>query len=340
MAKIVTQSEFKTFKSCRLKHHLQYVELLASKKPPGYFRFGSAIHKGLEVFHGNGHDSVKAGNAFEDLYRAEIHKLEANPDVDLWDEDRDEFEAEIELGRAMLRRYKSFNDSQRAFEIVALEQKFTVNLRTLTGRKSPVKLSGKIDGIVKDIHGNLFLLEHKTAANIDSKYEAKLELDDQVNTYLWAAIELGYPVSGVIYNVLAKWVPHAPALLKSGKLSTDKRQKTTYDLYVEAIAEHNLQAEDYSDMLDYLADQEDRTFLRLKVYRNATEITRIGRELYHVTRDMAKPTIYRNPASCERSGCTVRSLCIEDTPEARLNFRIKTSRHEELEMEESNGDNA
>jgi hypothetical protein len=192
-----------------------------------------------------------------------------------------------------------------------------------------------MDGIVKDIHGNLFLLEHKTAASIDNKYISKLDLDDQVNNYIWGATQAGYPVKGVIYNVLAKWVPHAPALLKSGKLSTDKRQKTTPELYRQAIAANKLNVDDYADMLEHLDAQEDKTFLRLKVYRNDAEIDRIGRELYLTARDMAKPSIYRNPGACERYGCVVRSVCLVDSEDTRRDFRIKKSKHEELEEGEA-----
>ena len=338
--RVITQSEIRAFKSCRLKHHLQYNELLASKKPPGYLRFGTAIHAGLEAFH-KGEDYSLAECAFGDSYTEAVMKLEANPDVELWEEDRQEIEQEKQLGWAMLKRYVDFNASQEPLKVVSLEQKFTVNLRTPSGHKSPVKLSGKIDGIIKDIHGNLFLLEHKTAASIDNKYIAKLDLDDQVNTYLWAALELGYDVKGVFYNVLAKWIPQPPEILKSGKragrLSANKTMKTTHALYQGELDRWGLEPdEEERQMLSMLEAKGDQTFLREKVYRNRSEINRIGQELYLTARDMAKPHIYRNPAICERSGCTVRSLCIEDGPEARLNFRIKTSKHEELEDENGN----
>ncbi len=333
--RVVTFSEISTFKSCRLKHHLMYEELLAPRQPSRHLRFGKAIHNGLHDFHIGG---CEMGiEEFAAKLDDEIKILRADPELELWDEDYQQFAEEHELGRAMLARYDAFNAAQEPLEVVELEYPFDVRLKTPTGRKSRTEIAGKVDGIVKDGYGNMFILEHKTAGSIDSKYIANLDLDDQINAYIWALAELGYPIKGVVYNVLAKWIPHPPELIKSGKLSTNKKQRTTFDLYMKAIEENGLAASDYTEMLDMLQVKGDKTFLRLKVYRNKTEIERIGHELYQAARDMAKPSIYRNPGACKLNGCSVRSLCIEDGPEARMNFRIKKARHEELE-EVSNGD--
>jgi len=331
MINTITYSEMRAFKTCRLKHHLSYVEMLAPKAPSKHLRFGTAIHEGLRVLHADG---LEAGlTAFNASLDMEYARLENDPDVEIWDEDRAEWDAERELGQTMLTHYIVFNENQEPLEIIASPVKYAVKLRTPTGHKGRTILAGELDAIVRDTEGNLFVREDKTAKDINGRFILKLDVDDQCNTYLWAAHELDYDVKGVIYNVLAKWVPHAPALLKSGKLSMDKKQRTTLGLYLQAIAENELTKDDYTEMLDLLEAKGDTTFLRQKVYRNADEIQRIGNELYMTARDMAHPNIYRCPAFCEVMGCSVRSLCIEDTPEARLNFRVKTSKHEELEVE-------
>ncbi|KKM73035.1 hypothetical protein LCGC14_1414490 [marine sediment metagenome] len=329
MAVVRTNSEIKEYKNCHLRHYFGYIDLLAPKKPHEALRFGTAIHTGLEEYHTPNGSLPAAKLAFALSLKESIEQMQAWG-VEIWNEDREQFVAEEQLGVQMLTRYHDFNKTKDQFIPVSLEESFQVKVRTPRGYKSPTTIfAGKIDGIVK-LDGELWLLEHKTAASIDNKYITSLDLDDQVNTYLWAARELGYDIKGVIYNVLAKWAPKPPKLLKNGKLSTDKRQKTTHDLFFAAITKHNLLPVDYTDMLIHLEAQEDTTFYREKVYRNDAEFDRIGRELYAVSRDMAKPQMFRNPGACRLQGCSFRSICLEDTPEARLNFRIKEAKHEEL----------
>ena len=69
-------------------------------------------------------------------------------------------------------------------------------------------LAGKVDGIVRQ-DGQYFLLEHKTAAQIDASYLERLWTDFQIILYAWYLEQtLGITVSGIIYNVLVS--PAAP----------------------------------------------------------------------------------------------------------------------------------
>ncbi len=65
-------------------------------------------------------------------------------------------------------------------------------------------MAGKADAIVqRSMACNL--LEHKTAASIDANYLDKLWTDTQIALYCYYYLrELGYPIVGVIYNVLLK----------------------------------------------------------------------------------------------------------------------------------------
>lgn len=331
----ITNSELKEFKSCRVKHQLGYVDLLAPKVKQNYFRFGEAIHIALETYHDPALEDKKlmlALTEFSMFLNADLRRRENDPEQTLWDEDYDEFNDDLKLGLEMIHRYDQFHKTQYPFKVISLEHEFDTRLRTLTGNKSRINFAGRVDGIV-EWQGHLWLLEHKTAAYINPQYLKNLELDDQINHYLWAARAIGYDVIGILYNVLAKWVPHPPKLLKNGKLSISKTQKTTYKLYLQAIKDCGFKPSDYDEILNRLSMQEDQTFLRLPIYRSASEIDRIGRELYLAARDMANPRIYRNPGSCRLMGCTFRSLCLDEGVEARDNFRKKTRKHEELKEE-------
>ena len=54
------------------------------------------------------------------------------------------------------------------------------------------------------VDGELYLLEHKTASNLDGNYLDKLWTDTQIALYSHYLRQIGYPIVGVIYNVLLK----------------------------------------------------------------------------------------------------------------------------------------
>ena len=64
-------------------------------------------------------------------------------------------------------------------------------------------MAGKADAIVRRPDG-LYLLEHKTAASIDGSYLDKLWTDTQIALYSHYLRQQGYPIVGVIYNILLK----------------------------------------------------------------------------------------------------------------------------------------
>jgi len=74
-------------------------------------------------------------------------------------------------------------------------------------------------------------------------------------------------------------------------------------------------------------------FYREFVYRNEQELAEIGERLYWSYREITRPGRYPllNPSQMACRGCPFWSLCIEDTPEARNNFVVKSSKHQELE---------
>lgn len=92
-------------------------------------------------------------------------------------------------------------------------------------REQPIYYHGTIDRIVVDAQGNWWLWDWKTAKAIDTD---KLDLDDQVSAYCWAAEQwFQHPIKGFVYLQMVKNVAKEPKRLKNGSLSTDKRQITT-----------------------------------------------------------------------------------------------------------------
>jgi hypothetical protein len=113
-------------------------------------------------------------------------------------------QANWHLARAIMTGYAS-RYATEDFTIIEIEKSFTGNIRNPdTGRCSQTfVMAGNADAIVQRSDG-MYLLEHKTAASIDSNYLDKLWTDTQIALYCYYLRELGYPIVGVIYNVLLK----------------------------------------------------------------------------------------------------------------------------------------
>src|SRR5581483_4010829 len=121
-----------------------------------------------------------------------------------------------QLATAMMKAYAT-RYATDDFEIVALEKNFEgpiINPATDAASRSFV-LSGKVDGIVR-IGGDYFILEHKTAGQLDGDYLEKLWTDFQITIYAYYIEQtMRIPITGVLYNVLVK------AKLQQGKGETE-----------------------------------------------------------------------------------------------------------------------
>jgi hypothetical protein len=168
--------------------------------------------------------------------------------------------------------------------------------------------TGTIDLVVKDEHGQVWFYDHKTTTSIDL-YEKRADMDRQISRYWWALQQLGYDVAGFVYNIILKDVPRKPELLKKGGLSQNKAQKTTYDLYLQAIQENGLDVNDYREMLDHLKAQGNRYFKRMKVTSLQPEIDASILELIEVAKDMKDARIYRNITKDCSWDCQYQSIC-------------------------------
>lgn len=99
----------------------------------------------------------------------------------------------------------------------------------------PIRFHGTIDRVCVDSFGRLYLLDYKTAKGADTN---KLDTDDQVSRYMWAAEQyLGMPIEGFVYLQLTKDVPKAPRKLQKGGISSDVSQRTTRALYKQALVD-------------------------------------------------------------------------------------------------------
>lgn len=93
-------------------------------------------------------------------------------------------------------------------EVLFVEKDFTsAMINPETGAASRTwELYGRLDAVVKDAFGRVFIVEHKTtSSDLDNpSYWQKLRLDAQISTYYQGVRALGVEPAGVIYDVIRK----------------------------------------------------------------------------------------------------------------------------------------
>ncbi|MNW42656.1 PD-(D/E)XK nuclease superfamily protein [compost metagenome] len=124
--------------------------------------------------------------------------------------------------------------------------------------KQPTYYHGTLDRVVRDRAGRWWIMDWKTAKSADTN---KLDTDDQISAYLWAAEQwFGRPIHGFMYVQLTKELAKPPKMLNNGQMSVDKKQKTSWALAKAQIEKlyGNVRAAPMKiiDFLDYLASLE------------------------------------------------------------------------------------
>lgn len=310
--KKIHTSGLTNFRRCRRKW--QYTLEWEPIEESANLWFGSAFHHGLAELHGNGRDPVEA--MLE--YLADRIRFD-------WDMQKPvEMDDMVALGKGMFETYFDWSQSREGIMIVdATEVLEETSHRPLieVDFEIPIEVNGKtakyegtFDGIGKDLDGNLWVVEYKTASSFDTN---KLVNDPQVTAYCWAAEKVfGERFYGVIYQQHLKALPAEPRVLKSGKLSKDKSQRTTYALYRKAIRDMGLPKHEYEDILQHLFDQEEEyasPFVRRDfIDRSPEELESFERNLYLQLGEYLNLSlpIYPNPTRNCAWDCDFRTPCL------------------------------
>ena len=200
---LLTYSALNTFRNCPRKYKNRYLDNLRPRERPEALSFGSVIHTAIELWYRSQNTESRINDVLAYINDAFENRVVDSHQMAQW-----------HLATAMIRGYADRYATEE-FEVVEVEKEFVGEIRNPdTGRQSQTfRIAGKVDGIVR-CHDGLYLLEHKTASSVDANYLDKLWTDTQIALYCYYLRELGYPIVGVIYNVLLK------SRLKQGKGET------------------------------------------------------------------------------------------------------------------------
>jgi hypothetical protein len=323
---VSTYSMWSLFRNCRKAVDWRYLQQLVPLERDRNLHFGSIIHECLHAWH-------QRRDLAEVL--ALIDRLCSNR---LQDENQ---RRDWHLATALMKGYAAHyaNDD---FKIVALEKNFEgpiVNPATGAASRSFV-LAGKVDGIVR-IGGEYFILEHKTAAQLDGDYLEKLWTDFQITIYAhYIEQTMGMPITGILYNVLVK------AKLQQGKGETeDEFQSRRAELLAKSktgktTAKRRMPETD-EEFRERLAEKyaDPAMFHREMLYLSRDRFDVLRSELWELTQAFLdarrRGVFYQNTAFCfnYQRPCAYFALCRSNgNPNLIENFYQRVAPNEELRV--------
>lgn len=301
-------SNLSYFSECRRKFY--WDQTYRTPIPTKSLWVGQVVHAGLDAYYRNGRDSQKAIEAARDFALSEIDRYqEGLPSIARADQALSQ-PAEEALG--FLANYCLYDEENRLEGTI---EKVEVGFKLPTLSDPDKLVSGRIDLILRASSGRLWVVDHKTMSQKPSL--AGLDVDEQMTAYAWAVWRMfGEIPERIIYNVIIKNFPAPPTVLKSGKLSKDKSQPTTYSLFRRAIDEYKLDVNDYRDMLGYLAMSGwSNYFSRVESSRNLAELEAFDRRACVKIRDIQailsdpENEAYPSPSSFTCSYCPYLGAC-------------------------------
>lgn len=309
----VRGSEVQSFLRCRKKWNWEWVEGYRPNIPNNKLFFGTLFHKYLEVLY----DTKQPKDAYDVT-------LQLFQDTDVSGMEQPEVASIWNLFEIVSQQYlEKWWENDETWEILATEYHFEIEL------DGTVVFEGTIDLIFKDEKGRIWFADHKTTNSID-KYEKNAVMDRQISRYWWALTKLGMEPYGFIYNIILKDYPEKPKLLKTGKLSTAKTQKTTLDLYLQAIEDCGLDVDNYQEYLQFLKENPREYFKRVVVKRTPMEAATAMHEFYWTVKDTVKlrnePSdyLYRNITSDCSWECSFYQVCQLDIQGQSIDSLLNT----------------
>jgi len=291
---LLRTSERGDFKCPWLWYH-HWVLGISPVRLPTWGVFGSALHRGLQVYYPPG---VRRGNigdacdAFLEYLDGEIRKI----GVDIFEEEYERAERKAqednksiklvpahELGPIMLQEYAQYYGPDKDWEVIHTEQPFQITVPTPNHTGALVIYAGTWDALMRHRRTKRYWLwDHKGPKTLP-KAET-LEMNDQAGSYLWVAKEvllhLGVftardVIDGIVFNYLKKALPDPRPVNAAGESlnqdgSVSLKQPAPRFLRYESFrgpAQKVMQARRVQDIAIHMQDMRDGT---TPVYKNVT----------------------------------------------------------------------
>jgi putative RecB family exonuclease len=184
----ISYSQISTYLACSLKYQFRYVLRLSQERIGLALPFGSALHKAIERYYrALGQGKVEKAETLQELF-SEILTAELTEKGRLivFSKEIPEEKSALAMGSAMLKAFCDSIDPARE-QIVAVELALSAMLYTEDGAPTDFQLVGYIDLLVKNVQGQLIVVDHKTAARAKTQAEVDADLQMTAYAYLLAA---------------------------------------------------------------------------------------------------------------------------------------------------------
>jgi len=278
-----SHTALKTAQRCLRQWSYKYVYRLEPKERPKYLERGSNLH------------ALLAG-----LYEgyAEVFNDATDENVEL------------------LRRYAAkWAEEDDDWEILHVEEEMEMDI-------GPYKLVFICDLIVR-INGEVWVVDHKTVANIPDEADPYNMSDFQHLLYL-EGVKQRYPeVRGFIFNYIRTKAPTRPELIKDGsRFAALRKIDTDYDSLRYAAQKHGmLNVPEVQDKLSILKLTPDRFFQRHYIMANETAMQNAYDDTLEALNVLSKAEYnesfprhvlggYAGSQACGK--CSYQSLCFGD----------------------------
>jgi hypothetical protein len=206
---VLTYSALSSFRNCGRKFDLRYQHGLTAEERAESLVRGSTVHNALEAYYLALKDGATEDIARDLMVKSIDNDCDGHHLGDDWTHDR--WHHALAMTQAYVDRWCKPTDAfgqvvDAEYEVIDIEREFTAPIRNpATGAMSKTfMMAGKVDGVIR-MDGKLYVLERKTAAEIDEGYLAKLWADFQSMLYANYLSEVyGEPFHGVLYDVIKK----------------------------------------------------------------------------------------------------------------------------------------
>ncbi len=336
---IIRTSDRNLYKKCRRQwdweSHLRGNR--QQKQKIGALWLGTGFHFALEMMHtpdGVYSDPVEAFKAYAAATKRENpHGLPGD------------YSEQIALGIGMLEYYQKWLESRVDYptfiykDVPQVEVNFKIPIPLdphyvkMCGYDD-VFYSGTIDRVAKDANGLIWLVEYKTAKQIQTTHFAN---DAQISAYCWAGLNLypGEEIAGVIYQQHRKEIPSGGRILKSGEVSSAANQKVTHRTYRESLVDvygdKGVFPEKCANLLNTLAASEteeaDSFIRRDKIFRNPYSFGAEGEKILMEASEMINPATHIYPApkrECQHM-CSYMSACVSKDDGSDYEFELENN---------------
>lgn len=311
------QSRIKVFNRCPKQYEYKYIDLLEPKRKSRPLFLGSWVHSALETHYTKG--DWRVGHK---LYVDQWNKLFKEEKLALQVKGKKLGAPLPELVERIIKSYLWYYRDD-GWKPVMVEQILEVETPLVIKGKRFV-FKGRLDLVVEDDEGLLWLVDHKTASTIPQATSFHA-MDPQLMLYPWAAkIQYGIDLAGIVYNYVKSKPPSIPKLNKDKSLSR-RKISTDYPTLVRFLKANGYDINDFREVLIPLRKKSDflrryrlprEPFVTKEILKDTlSTVKRIEdtkRFVRVITRDCSRQCAYHNLCRAELNGFDTQMMRTSD----------------------------